>query len=160
MKVDAEARISEVVDIAEDMELWRKGKALVELRVCGPIMNRTVKPGRDPGRSGARGAGRKARGAGQRPPAPLTTLSATGPPAGWRGGCAAAGVCGGMRPRQGIGRQPGQVGPRLRGAGGPRAATRLERTLTGRPHTAVRARVPCLPSRGGRRHRPGPARSQ
>ena len=38
-KADAKARFSEVVDIAEYREFWRKGKALVELRVCGPIMN-------------------------------------------------------------------------------------------------------------------------
>jgi hypothetical protein len=37
MKSDAKARFSEVVDIVEDREFWRKGKALVEL--CGPIMN-------------------------------------------------------------------------------------------------------------------------
>ena len=36
---DAKAQFSEVVDIAEDREFWRKGKALVELQVCGPIMN-------------------------------------------------------------------------------------------------------------------------
>ena len=39
MKANAKARFSEVVDIAEDREFWRKGKALVELRVCGPMMN-------------------------------------------------------------------------------------------------------------------------
>ena len=37
MKADAKARFSEVVDIAEDRDFWRKGKALVEL--CGPIIN-------------------------------------------------------------------------------------------------------------------------
>ena len=39
MKADAKVLFSEVVDIAEDREFWRKGKALVELQVCGPIMN-------------------------------------------------------------------------------------------------------------------------
>ena len=39
MKAYAEARFSKVVDIAEDREFWRNGKALVELRVCGPIIN-------------------------------------------------------------------------------------------------------------------------
>ena len=39
MKANAKARFSEVVDIAEDREFWRKGKALVELLVCGVIMN-------------------------------------------------------------------------------------------------------------------------
>ena len=39
MKADAKAQFSEVVDIAEDREFWRKGKMLVELQVCGPIMN-------------------------------------------------------------------------------------------------------------------------
>ena len=39
MKADAKVRFSQVVDIAEDMEFWRKGQALVELQVCGPIMN-------------------------------------------------------------------------------------------------------------------------
>ena len=38
MKADAKARFSEVVDIAEDREFLRKGKALVELQVCGPIV--------------------------------------------------------------------------------------------------------------------------
>ena len=37
MKADAKAWFSEVVDIVEDREFWRKGKVLVEL--CGPIMN-------------------------------------------------------------------------------------------------------------------------
>ena len=35
MKADAKARFSEVVDVAEDREFWRKGKALV----CCLIMN-------------------------------------------------------------------------------------------------------------------------
>ena len=39
MKAGAKARFSKVVDIAEDREFWRKGKAFVELQVCGPIMN-------------------------------------------------------------------------------------------------------------------------
>ena len=41
MKAYAKARFSKVIDIAEyrDSEFWQKGKALVELRVCGPIMN-------------------------------------------------------------------------------------------------------------------------
>ena len=39
IKANAKAQFSEVVDIAEDREFWRKGKALVELRVCGPMMN-------------------------------------------------------------------------------------------------------------------------
>ena len=37
MKAEAKARFAEVVDIVQDKEFWRKGKALVEL--CGPIMN-------------------------------------------------------------------------------------------------------------------------
>jgi len=37
MKSDAKAQFSEVVDIVENREFWRKSKALVEL--CGPIMN-------------------------------------------------------------------------------------------------------------------------
>ena len=39
MKAHANPRFSEVIDIAECREFWRKGKALVELLVCGPIMN-------------------------------------------------------------------------------------------------------------------------
>ena len=39
MKVDAQAQFSNVIDIAEYREFWRKGKALVELLVSGPIMN-------------------------------------------------------------------------------------------------------------------------
>ena len=39
MKAYVKAQSSEVVDIAEDREFWRKNKALVELQVCGPIMN-------------------------------------------------------------------------------------------------------------------------
>ena len=37
MKPDAKARFSEVLDIVQNKEFWRKGTALVEL--CGPIMN-------------------------------------------------------------------------------------------------------------------------
>ncbi len=37
MKADAKARFTELVDIVEDREFWRKRKALVGL--CGPIMN-------------------------------------------------------------------------------------------------------------------------
>ena len=39
MKADAKAGFSEVIDFDEYREFWRKGKALVELRVRGPIMN-------------------------------------------------------------------------------------------------------------------------
>ena len=39
MKADAKARFSEVVYTAEDREFLRKGKALVELQVCGPCKN-------------------------------------------------------------------------------------------------------------------------
>ena len=39
MKADAKARLSEVMDIAEDREFRRKGKALVEPQVCGPFKN-------------------------------------------------------------------------------------------------------------------------
>ena len=39
MKVNAKAQFSKVVDIVEDREFWRKGKVIVELQVCGPIMN-------------------------------------------------------------------------------------------------------------------------
>ena len=39
MKADAKAQFSEVKDFDEYREIWRLGKALVELRVCGPIMN-------------------------------------------------------------------------------------------------------------------------
>ena len=39
MKAAAKAQLSEAVDIAEDREFSRKVKALVELLVCGPIMN-------------------------------------------------------------------------------------------------------------------------
>ena len=39
MKADAKARFSKVIDFDEYREIWRKGKALVELRVCGPVMN-------------------------------------------------------------------------------------------------------------------------
>ena len=39
MKAYARVQFSEVVDIAEDRGFWRKGKALVELQVCGPVMN-------------------------------------------------------------------------------------------------------------------------
>ena len=39
MKANAKARLSKVVDIAEDRKFQRKGKALVELQVCGPVMN-------------------------------------------------------------------------------------------------------------------------
>ena len=39
MKAYAEARFSELVDIAEDREFLRKGKVVVELQVCGPIIN-------------------------------------------------------------------------------------------------------------------------
>ena len=39
MKADAQAQFSKVIDCDEYRELWRKGKVLVELRVCGPIMN-------------------------------------------------------------------------------------------------------------------------
>ena len=39
IKADAKARLSKVVDIAEDRKFQRKGKALVELQVCGPVMN-------------------------------------------------------------------------------------------------------------------------
>ena len=39
MKADAKAGFSEVIDFDEYREIWRKGKALVELRVCGPVMN-------------------------------------------------------------------------------------------------------------------------
>ena len=39
MEANAKARISEVIDNAEYRKFWRQGKALVELRVRGPIMN-------------------------------------------------------------------------------------------------------------------------
>ena len=39
MKADAKAGFSEAIDFDEYREIWRKGKALVELRVCGPVMN-------------------------------------------------------------------------------------------------------------------------
>ena len=39
MKAYAKAWFIEVRDIAEEREFWRKGKALVELQVCGPVMN-------------------------------------------------------------------------------------------------------------------------
>jgi hypothetical protein len=37
MKAEAKACFSEVVDILENREFWRRGKALVEL--CVPVMN-------------------------------------------------------------------------------------------------------------------------
>ena len=39
MKANAKAWFSKVIDIAEDREFWPKGKALVELQVCGYFMN-------------------------------------------------------------------------------------------------------------------------
>ena len=39
MKANAQARFSEFVDIAEDKEIRRKGKSLVELQVFGSTMN-------------------------------------------------------------------------------------------------------------------------
>ena len=39
MKADAKALFSKVIDFDEYREFWRKGKALVELQVHGPIMN-------------------------------------------------------------------------------------------------------------------------
>ena len=39
MKADGRAQFSEVIDFDEYRELWRKGKALVELLVRGPVMN-------------------------------------------------------------------------------------------------------------------------
>ena len=39
MKADARARFTEVIDIVEHREFWRKGKALVELCGPSPIMN-------------------------------------------------------------------------------------------------------------------------
>ena len=39
MKANVKAQFSEVTDIAEDREFWRKGKANVEVKVGGPIMN-------------------------------------------------------------------------------------------------------------------------
>ena len=39
MKAYAKPLFSKVIDIAEDREFWRKGKALVELLVCGPVIN-------------------------------------------------------------------------------------------------------------------------
>ena len=39
MKADAKAQFSEVIDFDECREIWRKGKALVEFKVCGPMMN-------------------------------------------------------------------------------------------------------------------------
>ena len=47
MKADAKVRSSEVVDIAEDREFWRRGKVLVELQVSGLIMNLLRKADRD-----------------------------------------------------------------------------------------------------------------
>ena len=41
MKADAKARFSEVIDFDEYREIWRKGKALVEFKVSGPIMKLT-----------------------------------------------------------------------------------------------------------------------